>query len=114
MNDTFSKARGAYWVVIVAASMTFTTHAVQGARSMKQDAKTSVNPQAAASSQSRGIDATLSAAYRDGLYVGKLAAQRGEKRLAPAARWSAQNDRDAFLAGYQQANAEIAEADNEN
>jgi len=29
-------------------------------------------------------------------------------------RWSAQNDRDAFLAGYQQANAEIAEADNVN
>ena len=114
MKNSFTNARGAYWVVIVAASLTFTTHAVQGARSMKESAKTSVNSRAAASSQSRGIDATLSAAYRDGLYVGKLAAQRGEKRLAPAARWSAQNDRDAFLAGYQQANAEIAEADNEN
>lgn len=110
MKNTFTNAGGAYWVVIVAASLTFTT----GAGSMKESAKTSVKSPAAATSESRGIDATLSAAYRDGLYVGKLAAQRGEKRLAPAARWSAQNDRDAFLAGYQQANAEIAEADNQN
>jgi hypothetical protein len=42
--------------------------------------------------------------------VGKLAAQRGEQRLAPVGRWAMQIDRDAFLAGYEQANAEIAEA----
>jgi hypothetical protein len=114
VNNAFTNARGAYSVVIVAASLTFATHAVQGARSMKESAKTSVNPRAAATSESRGIDATLSAAYRDGLYVGKLTAQRGEQRLAPTARWSAQIDRDAFLAGYLQANEEIAEADSEN
>ncbi len=113
MNNAFTKARGAYWLVIVGATLTFATHAVQGARSMKETPETSVKPQAAAS-ESPGTDATLSAAYRDGLYVGKLAAQRGEQRLAPVGRWSTQNDREAFLAGYQQANAEIAEADNEN
>jgi hypothetical protein len=80
---------------------------------MKETPKTADKPQAAAISQSRAIDPLMTAAYRDGLYVGKLAARRGEQRLAPAARWSAQIDRDAFLAGYQQANAE-AEADNEN
>ena len=114
MNNTFFNARGAYWVVIVAASLTFATHVVQGARSMKETPETSVKPQGAATSQSRAINPLSSAAYRDGLYVGKLAAQRGEQRLAPVGRWSAQDDREAFLAGYQQANAEIAEADNEN
>src|ERR1700676_1457036 len=111
MKNTFTKARGAYWIVIAAASLTFTTHAVQGARSMNETQKTSVKTQAAStSSQSRSIDRLLTAAYRDGLYVGKLAAQRGEQRLAPVGRWATQSDRDAFLAGYEQANSEIAEA----
>jgi hypothetical protein len=114
MNNAFTNAPGAYWVVIVGASLTFATHAVQGARSMKGTPETSVKQQAAATSQSRATDPLLSAAYRDGLYVGKLAAQRGEQRLAPVGRWSAQNDREAFLAGYQQANAEIAEATGNN
>jgi hypothetical protein len=113
MNNTFTTARGAYWVVIVAASLTLATHVVQGTRSMRETPESSVKPRAAAS-ESPGTDATLSGAYRDGLYVGKLAAQRGEQRLAPVGRWSAQDDRDAFLAGYQQANTETAEADNEN
>ena len=110
MNNAFTNARGAYWVVIVGAALTFATHVVQGARSMKEAPETSVKPQAATTVQSHSIDPLLSAAYRDGLYVGKLAAQRGEQRLAPVGRWSAHDDRDAFLAGYQQANAEIAEA----
>ena len=114
MSNAFTNARGAYWVVIVAASLTFATHVVQGARSMKETSETSVKPQAAATSQSRAINALSSAAYRDGLYVGKLAAQRGEQRLAPVGRWSAQDDRDAFLVGYQQANAEIAQATGNN
>jgi len=101
MNNAFTNVRGAYWVVIVAASLTFATHAVQGARTLKETPETS---------PSRAIDPLFTAAYRDGLYVGKLAAQRGEQRLAPVGRWSAQNDREAFLAGYEQANAEIAEA----
>jgi hypothetical protein len=114
MNNAFTKARGAYWLVIVGATLTFATHAGQGARSMKETPETSVKPQVAAASESPGTDATLSAAYRDGLYVGKLAAQRGEQRLAPVGRWSTQNDREAFLAGYEQSNAEIAEATGNN
>jgi len=81
---------------------------------MKEMPETSVKPQAAATSQSRAPDQLLSAAYRDGLYVGKLAAQRGEQRLAPVGRWSAQSDREAFLAGYEQSNAEMAEASGNN
>jgi hypothetical protein len=114
MKNAFTNARSAYWIVLAAASLTFTTHALQGARSMKESPKTSVKPQAAAISQSSSIDPLLTAAYRDGLYVGKLAAQRGEQRLAPVGRWATQIDRDAFLAGYAQANAEVAEATSEN
>ena len=114
MSNTFTTARGAYWVVIIAASLTFATHVVQGARAMKETPETSLKSQATASSQSRATEPLMSAAYRDGLYVGQLAAQRGEQRLAPVGRWSAQDDREACLAGYQQANAETAEADNEN
>jgi len=114
MKNTFTKARGAYWIVIAAASLAFTTHTVQGARSMKESPKTFVKPLPVASPQSSSIDPLLAAAYRDGLYVGKLAAQRGEQRLAPVGRWATQTDRDAFLAGYEQANLEVAKAGSEN
>jgi hypothetical protein len=110
MKNTFANARNVYGVVIVAASLIFTTHAVTRARSMKETLKTSVKPETASASRARSIDPLLTAAYRDGLYVGKLAAQRGEQRLAPVGRWTTQTDRDAFLAGYEHANAEIAEA----
>jgi len=114
MKNTFPNARGAYWIAIAAASFTFTTHAVQGAKSMKESQEISVKPQAASTAQSRSTDHLLTAAYRDGLYVGKLAAQRGEQRQAPVGRWAMQSDRVAFLAGYEQANLEIAEVTSEN
>lgn len=107
MKD-ITKARSAYWTVIVAGSLMFTTHAVQGARSIKESPRTSVKVGAAM--QSRSIDPLMTAAYRDGLYVGKLVAQRGGQQLAPVGRWATQSDRDAFLAGYEQANLEIAQA----
>jgi len=40
-------------------------------------------------------------AYRDGLYLGKLAAQSGLPPLAPSGRWATERDRASFLAGYQ-------------
>jgi len=113
MKNTFSNARGAYWIAIAAASLTFTTHAVQGARSMKESQGTSVKTRAS-TAQSGSTDRLLTAAYRDGLYVGKLAAQRGEQRQAPVGRWAMQTDRDAFLAGYEQASLEIAEVTSGN
>jgi hypothetical protein len=42
-----------------------------------------------------------SAPYRDGLYEGKLSAERGANRGIPRARWARQEDRDAFVAGFQ-------------
>jgi hypothetical protein len=113
MNKFFANGRGAYWIAIAAASLTFTAHAVQAARSTNETAKIPVESHAS-KSQSLSFHPLLTAAYRDGLYVGKLGAQRGEQRLAPVGRWAAQSDRDAFLTGYEQANPEIAEATSAN
>jgi hypothetical protein len=40
------------------------------------------------------------AAFRDGLYQGKLDAQYGSKPRIRSARWSAEPDRVAFVSGY--------------
>lgn len=43
-----------------------------------------------------------SAPYRDGLYEGKLAAEHRGNRGVPRARWARQEDRAAFVAGFQE------------
>ena len=41
-------------------------------------------------------------AYRDGVYLGKLAASRGDVAHIATGRWATAADRTAFSAGYQQ------------
>jgi hypothetical protein len=41
-------------------------------------------------------------AFRDGLYVGKIANERGAKPHISVGRWVSQEDRDAYSAGYLQ------------
>jgi len=51
----------------------------------------------------RGSDAVAyvtSAPYRDGLFQGKLARERGETLHVSAGRWPSQLDRSAYLDGY--------------
>jgi hypothetical protein len=43
----------------------------------------------------------VSAAFRDGLYSGRRDAQRGVAPHVSTGRWSAQDDRESFAAGYQ-------------
>jgi hypothetical protein len=52
-------------------------------------------------------DHAASAPFRDGLYLGKLAAQRGEPVHVATGRWSADNDRTLFAAGYEQGYNEV-------
>jgi hypothetical protein len=40
-------------------------------------------------------------AFRDGLFLGKLNAENGQRMRPPVGRWSTQQDRAMFLAGYQ-------------
>jgi hypothetical protein len=39
-------------------------------------------------------------AFRDGLYLGKLAAENGQQLRPAIGRWSNEQDRASFLAGY--------------
>lgn len=41
------------------------------------------------------------AAFRDGMYTGKLAAQRGERPHAAIGRWARPAERNSFAAGYE-------------
>ena len=45
----------------------------------------------------------LDGAYRDGLYVGQLAAKNGRQSRPPIGRWSGEADRASFLAGFERA-----------
>lgn len=40
-------------------------------------------------------------AFRDGLYLGRLASEQGEPAHAAIGRWSTAKDRASFAAGYQ-------------
>jgi len=42
------------------------------------------------------------AAYRDGLFLGKLNREAKPHMLAPVGRWSTEKDRASFLQGYRQ------------
>jgi hypothetical protein len=41
------------------------------------------------------------AAFRDGLYLGRLAAERGAEPHFASGRWATLEDRSSFTAGYQ-------------
>lgn len=43
-----------------------------------------------------------SAPYRDGLYLGKLTAERGAESHISSGRWTTEGDRASFTAGFQQ------------
>ncbi len=51
-----------------------------------------------------------SAAYRDGMYLGKLAAESGRKPHLAASRWTNASDRGAFLAGYESGYGKVGDA----
>lgn len=61
------------------------------------DGKTEAGSYSSASEDSRLAG---DGAFRDGLYVGQYMAKNGRPMLAPVGRWSATQDRDAFLSGY--------------
>jgi len=46
-------------------------------------------------------------AFRDGLYLGRLAAEHGAEPHIAIGRWAALEDRSSFTAGYQQGYSEV-------
>lgn len=59
-------------------------------------------PRSSAVAPPATINTSTDAAYRDGLFLGGRAAKTGNTMHASVGRWSAEQDRDAFLAGYVQ------------
>jgi hypothetical protein len=47
------------------------------------------------------------AAFRDGLYLGKLAAEHGAQPHVASGRWATVEDRSSFTAGYQRGYGQI-------
>ena len=54
--------------------------------------------------QKQNVDVQLTndAAFRDGLYLGRLAHAAQRRTPAPVGRWSTEKDRALFAAGYRQ------------
>jgi hypothetical protein len=48
----------------------------------------------------RSTSAPTNGAFRDGLYLGKLATQRGDEFHISKGRWSTEEDRTSFAEGY--------------
>ena len=53
-----------------------------------------------ATRQSADVQMAADGAFRDGLYVGRLAAEAGRPLHPPIGRWSNEQDRTSFVAGY--------------
>ena len=56
---------------------------------------------------SNGSAQLTDGAFRDGLYLGRLAAQNGSERHVSVGRWATLQDRSSFSAGYQQGYSEF-------
>jgi hypothetical protein len=64
----------------------------------------SVKPQASAEARF-----AADGAFRDGLYLGKLAAENGQSQSLAVGRWSTEQDRAMFTAGYRRGYSQIQE-----
>ena len=61
-----------------------------------------------ASSASAEANWAADGAFRDGLYLGKLAAGRGQTQHPAIGRWSTDRDRSMFAAGYRRGYESLA------
>jgi hypothetical protein len=59
------------------------------------------------------VDQATNGAYRDGLYLGRLAVGRGDPYHTSVGRWSKKADRAAFAVGYQQGYAMVDEGNSQ-
>lgn len=62
---------------------------------------------ASASPASTSTILASSAPFRDGLYLGRLAARQGKPMHIASGRWAAPGDRNSFVAGFQQGYQEL-------
>jgi hypothetical protein len=75
--------------------------------------KTALLANSGPAARRRSADSYLAAdgAFRDGLFVGRLAAESGRPARPLIGRWSSEQDRSAFVAGYRRGYNERLEGD---
>ncbi|MDP9339441.1 MAG: hypothetical protein M3P45_11280, partial [Acidobacteriota bacterium] len=98
-----------YWLATVAATGTLVTHVAQWSRNGNDATKTAKTANTFAQVSEVKDDVRLSAPYRDGVYLAKLAQQRGGLHTPSIGRWANAEQRQAFSAGYGPAGAQVAE-----
>ena len=59
-----------------------------------------INPRAGKSDTNTEALFAADGAFRDGLYLGRLAAESGQQQHPAIGRWSTKQDRSRFAAGY--------------
>jgi hypothetical protein len=110
MKPSNSYAGVVYWIATVAATVTLTTHVSQWSRYGNEEQKATIaSENVALQTAMASVEQKLTAPYRDGVYLAKLAQQRGEQRTPSVGRWATEEQRHAFSAGYGQGNTRIAE-----
>ena len=57
--------------------------------------------------QSAEAQLATDGAFRDGLYVGRFAAENGRPLHPPIGRWSSEHDRTSFAAGYRRGYGDV-------
>jgi hypothetical protein len=98
-----------YWVATVAAIGTLVTHVTQWSRHSNEMQAASAAHSLAQIPEPK-TDLKSSAPYRDGMYLAKLAQQRGEQHNPSVGRWATLEQREAFSAGYSKASHRVAQA----
>jgi hypothetical protein len=78
----------ATYALVIAVSM--------GTTAMLGNRKRAINPDASADSR-----LATNGAFQDGMYLGKLAAENGQPLRIAVGRWSTDQDRASFTAGYE-------------
>jgi hypothetical protein len=58
-------------------------------------------------SRDENVSQTTDGAFRDGLYLGRLAAERGAEPRVAIGRWATLEDRTSFTTGYQRGYGEF-------
>jgi hypothetical protein len=81
MNKSFT------YVLAIAVSLATTAMLNNGHRTINSNASFEARMQ-------------IDGAFRDGLYLGRLAAESGQLRRPAIGRWSTEQDRDTFTTGY--------------
>jgi hypothetical protein len=91
------------WAATIAASITGTARITRSYPSERQVQAHVGSMQSSLFNINNLVERASNAAYRDGLFQGRLARERGGKPHVSLGRWSTAGDRSAFSAGYDQA-----------